>query len=165
MSVKTGSSVAAETGGQHGAAGRSFLRRNTLVLTMAAVLTAVIVASTLTWAAQTRAVARASMTVSSPGTAAARSPTRMVAPRPRRASMSPGWVRGSRATARASWPGAVRMAWAPSLRVPLVRVGARVATLSPPARTPLRRRRNSEPHSSSGSRPTRRTWPALSRER
>ena len=56
MSVKTGSSVAAETGGQHGAAGRSFLRRNALVLTMAAVLTAVIVASTLTWAAQTRAV-------------------------------------------------------------------------------------------------------------
>ena len=43
-------------------------------------------------------------------------------------------------------------------------VGAMVATRTPPARTPLRRRRKREPHSSSGSRATRSTCPARSSE-
>ena len=111
------------------------------------------------------AVARASATLSRPGTRTARSPMRMVAPSERRASTSSGWVWLRWATTRASSPGGVRMAWAESLRLPALRQVVTVATLTPPARTPLRRRRNREPHSSSGSRPRSRTCPARSRWR
>ena len=105
-------------------------------------------------------LAKASTALSRPGTSAARSPTRMVAPSALRASVSSA---GRALTAATSLPGVALMMLARSFTEPALLIGATVCTLRPRLFTALCRRRNSEPHSSSGSRATSSTVPALSR--
>ena len=103
---------------------------------------------------------RRSSAAKSPGVCAARSPTRMTPP-----SASP-WNRSACApssaiasTAATSSPGRAAISCASNFSLPRDSSGAMVATFTVPALSPLRKRRNSEPHSSSASKATRSAVP------
>ena len=106
--------------------------------------------------------ARRTTSLSRPGVRLARSPTRITPPSRREARSANSPPSRISAATSTSVPGAQRSSSPESLARPREVMGAKEATRSLPLRVALRIRRKSAPHSSSGSSPTRRTWPALS---